>query len=210
MNKREMINGLAHRLSNEVMTKSERNNIFADLLEALNNDIFMIARNYVIDKSISNYNISLDDYISNLSYEGIQNALMGYDQAKGDFIARLKVVGKKWMSNQFRTDFAQKSSFCTKAKSLDEMMENEGFDVQDETDDFTFGIESPVARLIAEFVKSDKDGQVIAILASTDGQSARNVALTNLFGKYTATERKRVQRVRERLENYLISHEVQA
>lgn len=210
MTKKETINRLAHRLSNEVMTTAERNHIFTDLMEALQTDIFMIAKNFIVDKCISNYNISLDDYISNLSYEGITNALMGYDQNKGDFIARLKIVGKNWMSNQFRKDFSKKCmASSTKALSLDELMEEDGIQLTDETDDYTVGTTNLIGSLIGDFIKSDKDGQAIAILASIGSQKARNTALTNLFGQYTATERKRVQRARERLEKYLLSNGVQ-
>lgn len=202
-----MINGLAHRVANEVLTVTEKNDLYTELVLNLNSDVKQIVKSYLTQRGIVAYNIDSANYESAVMFEGITNALNGYDMNKGDFVARLKRFSGAWLSNQFRKDFSKTSvEFSTKAVSFDMLYESEEFDIEDSTVQVDNLETLTTEKAISNFIKTDKDGQVIAILSSIAGQKDRNSAFTAYFGKYEATERKRVQRVKERLENYLISN----
>ncbi|MCW6094604.1 hypothetical protein LAV60_15640 [Clostridium sporogenes] len=196
MNKNEMINQLAM----EVIT-GERT--FTELYNMVEPQFNQIVDSYLIRNNLTGFTFDKADYIS-ATGQALWECLTGYDSSKGDFMPRLTTFARKRMKEI--TDYNLASKRFDKSKqvvSYEQLFESEELDLEDENSEI-----NDTQKIINDFIKTDKYGQVVRILASTKDQKLRNKSFTEYFGQYTATERKKVQRVRERLLAHLTQNGV--
>lgn len=199
MNKDLVINQLANDLSTKEMTKRERELYFEKLYAEVSPMFDSIIRAYMVSKNLTGFSFDMSDYISILGQSLIES-IKGYSMYKGDFMGRLRCFANKRFKNVTQYNLAEKR-FDKKrqAYSYEELPESAEFAIEDE---ITNDSETP--QLIGEFIKQDKEGEVIKLLYMYPGAIARRQALENYFGgEYNSAARKRVQRVRERLAKYL-------
>lgn len=200
-----MVNNLAHRLSNEVLDNKEMNFLYTELVGLIHKDLVQIVDNFLRQKDLINkYTVDSAIYESIVFTKGLEKSIEGYTKTKGDFLSRVKKFSKAWLCNQVRLDIAEKTIHQLQTDNYDLLFESEKinpscelFDSEDE--------ESETVQTIEEFIANDKEGEVIRILIEVEGQKERNVAFTKFFGKYTATERKKVQRAKQRLQAHLLN-----
>lgn len=191
-----MINQLAHEATIEVTG-------FTALFTTIQPQFKRIIESYLIRNNLTGFNFPVADYESAVG-QALWESLKGYDIEKGDFMPRLVLFARKRMKDTTDYNLAAKRFDKSKqALSYEELFEAEEFDLEDVNAEM-----NDTAKLISDFISRDKDGMVIRILTSTSDSKLRKVAFITHFGKYEATERKRVQRVRQRLQEYLTSYGV--
>lgn len=186
-----MINQLAQEAKTEETS-------FTSLYNLVESQFKSIADKYLIRNNLTGFNFEVADYISAIG-QAMWEAIKDYDSTKGDFMPRAVAFANKRMKDT--TDYNLASKRYDKSKqviSFDLLFEAEEFDLEDKDAQI-----NETAKLVSEFVANDKDGMVIRILTSTSDTKLRKSAFIQYFGKYEATERKRVQRVRERLQAHL-------
>lgn len=195
MTKTEMINELA-------MKASKDSNAFNELFLAVEPQFEKIVNSYLIKNNLYGFNFDHADYIS-ATGQAMWECVEGYDSKKGDFMPRVAIFARNRMKEISDYNLAGKRFNKNKATlSFEELFESEEFDLE-ATDNST-----DTEKMIYEFIKTDKDSQIIEILMATSDTKLRNSAFTKLFGQYGATERKKVQRARERLQAHLTSNGV--
>ncbi|MFT8313307.1 MAG: hypothetical protein ABF633_03515 [Clostridium sp.] len=199
---KEMVNNLAHKLSNEVLSDTEKQFAYTDLVNELLPLVPKLTDYFIRNNDISDLKINEDDYNSRIVFEGVTHSIKGYNKAMGDFTARFKFFSIAWLKSQRNLDMAKKTLATLKADNYDLLFESEKINPTCELDDSVDEIPDTLT-VIEEFIATDKEGQVIAILIDVQGQKERNEAFARLFGKYTATERKKVQRAKQRLQAHL-------
>lgn len=196
MTKTEMINQLAYEATVDVTA-------FTALFTTIQPQFKSIIDSYLIRNNLTGFNFDKADYESAIG-QAMWESLKGYDIKKGDFMRRLVLFSRKRMSDITDYNLAAKRYDKTKQSvSFDQLFEAEEFDLED-----TNSGANDTAKLISDFIATDKDGLVVKILTSTSDSKLRREAFITYFGKYEATERKRVQRVRERLLAHLTSNGV--
>lgn len=190
MNKNIIINQLA------VKAQEGGSAEFEDLYKAIEPQFDQIIKGYFFHNNLCNFTFDLADYISVIG-QAIWEALDGFDIHKGDFMARVITFARRRMKGVTDYNLAEKRFDKSKQLySFEELYESDKLDVKAPE-------KSELEILLRQFVKEDKDGDVIEVLLTTTGSKARNKAFTKLFGQYGAKERKRVQRTRERLQDFL-------
>ena len=199
---KEMVNNLAHKLSNEVLNDTEKQFAYTDLVNELLPLVLKLTDYFIRNNDISDLKINEDDYNSRIVFEGVTHSIKGYNKAMGDFTARFKFFSIAWLKSQRNLDMAKKTLATLKADNYDLLFESEKINPTCELDDSVDEIPDTLTA-IEEFIATDREGQVIAILIDVQGQKERNEAFARLFGKYTATERKKVQRAKQRLQAHL-------
>lgn len=195
MTNTQMINSLA-------MSASNNEDAFAELYMAIDSQFSRIVSGYLNKNNLTGFNFDIDDYLS-ATAQAMWESVEGYDSEKGSFLARVTTFANYRM--KAITDFNLARKRFDKSKqsySFDELFESEAFDLEADENS------TEAEKLVSEFVKNDKDGIVIEIMSAVTDSKVRNNAFTKHFGQYGATERKRVQRVRERLQAYLTSNGV--
>ncbi|GAB6153687.1 hypothetical protein JCM17380_24370 [Desulfosporosinus burensis] len=212
MTNTEMINGLA-------MNASKDGGAFNELFLAVEPQFQKIVDSYLIKNNLTGFNFDQADYIS-ATGQAMWECVAGYDSAKGNFMPRVAIFAFKRMKEV--TDYNLAGKRFNKAQSavsydqlfgMEEFAINFKFDNEDYLSASNPDIEvtdesNETEQLINEFIKHDKDGEVIEILLSTNDTKLRNSRFVKLFGQYGATERKKVQRARERLQTHLTSNGV--
>ncbi|URZ16914.1 hypothetical protein [Clostridium felsineum] len=199
------VNELASSLANGGLTDKDYAETYRQLVEEMHQVAVNRVQYAFNTKGLYGYNVDFNDYLSIALYEGINDALEGYDSTKGDFVARYKYLVGGRISNQFRKDFAQKNSGNCKASSVNLLIETTNFDVVDEGAEIDQGLhQNTLDSHIKEFVQTDKYGQVVEILLNCEGQAEKNSEFSEYFGKFEARERKIVQRTRERFAEFLL------
>ena len=191
MTKTTVINQLAQESKTE-------GTAFTTLYTTVEPQFKSIVGKYLMRNNLTGFNFETADYISAVG-QAMWEAIKDYDMTKGDFMPRAVSFANKRMKDT--TDFNLASKRFDKSKqviSFDLLFEAEEFDLEDKDAQI-----DETAKLVSEFVSTDKDGMVIKILTSTSDSKLRKVAFIQHFGKYEATERKRVQRTRERLQAHL-------
>jgi len=190
MNKNIIINQLA------VKAQEGGEMEFNELYKAIEPNFNKILKNYFFQNNLNNFTFDNADYLSAIG-QAIWEALEGFDINRGDFMARVITFAKKQMKCVTDFNLAQKRFDKTKLPySFEELYEKSEYDlIEPENTD--------VEMLVNQFIQQDKEGKVIDILWSVKGSKARNKALSDFYGKYESTERKKVQRVRDRLKNFL-------
>lgn len=198
-----LINQLANDLSTKEMTKREWELHFEKLYTEVYSTFDSIIRAYIVSKNLTGFSFDVNDYISILG-QSLMESIKGYSMYKGDFMARLRCFANKRFKNITQYNLAEKR-FDKKKQvySYEELPESAEFAMEDEITN------SDTPHLIGEFIKQDKDGEVIKLLYMYTGAAERRQALENYFGgEYNSAARKRVQRVRERLAKHLSSNGV--
>lgn len=198
MDKNIVINQLANDLSSKEMTKQEREQTFEKLYVELSPMFGHIINGYMMKANLTGFNFDMNDYISILG-QSVVESVQGYSILKGDYIARLRAFSYKRFKNVTQYNLAEKR-FDKKKQvySFDELPENAEFAVEDLT------VDKETPQLISQFIKGDKEGEVIRLLCMNIGSSKRKQALESYFGgEYNSAARKKVQRVRERLAKHL-------
>jgi hypothetical protein len=196
MNKNTVINQLA-------VSAIADKTAFTDLYQAVEPQFKGMFNSYLIKNNLTGFNFDSADYISAIG-QSLWESIVGYDSTKGDLMPRLVLYARRRMKDI--TDFNLAGKRFDKSKqvvSYELLFESEEFDLEDKEAGF-----GDTASLVSNFIKADKDGNIISVLTSTGDNKLRNEAFTNLFGKYEATERKRVQRVKQRLQAHLTSNGV--
>lgn len=189
--KNEMINQLAQESKTE---ESAFTTLYTSIEPQFNNMVYGYFRKH----NLGNFNFEVADYISAIGLAMFE-AIKDYDSTKGDFMPRLAIFAQNKMKDVNNYNLASKRFDKTKQViSFDQLFEAEEFDIEDESAQVT-----DTAKLVSAFVNSDKDGEIIKILTSTSDNKVRKELFIAQFGKYEATERKKVQRVRARLQDYL-------
>lgn len=191
MNKNIIINQLAVKAQNGGTTE------FEDLYRALEPQFNNIIEHYFFKSSLKGFTFDKADYISAIG-QAIWDSLKGFDVNKGDFLGRVIIFSRHRMKSVTDYNLAGKRFDKTKQTySIEELYESDEFDIASPEEN---GLES----LLKQFIKKDKDGEIIKILWVVSDSKTRHEALAKLFGgQYAAKERKRVQRVRERLQKFL-------
>lgn len=196
MKKNELINQMA-------IESTTGGSAFIDLYNMIEPQFKSIVDGYLTKNNLLGFNFDKADYLSAIG-QALWECIGGYDSSKGDFMPRLVLFARKRMKEI--TDYNLASKRFDKSKqavSYESLYESEEFDLKYDSTEI-----NDTQKLIADFIKMDKEGKVIEILLATSDSKLRNNAFTKLFGKYTATERKKVQRVRERLTAHLTSNGV--
>lgn len=171
---------------------------FTELYNMVSKEFKNIVGRYLVRNNLLGFDFARADYESSVG-QAFWEAIKDYDITKGAFMPRATVFANKRMKEV--TDYNLASKRFSKSKqvvSFDLLFEAEEFDLEDKDSQI-----NDTAKLVSEFVNSDKDGMIIKILTSTADNKVRKEAFINYFGKYEATERKRVQRVRARLQEHL-------
>ncbi|MPM50117.1 hypothetical protein SDC9_96852 [bioreactor metagenome] len=196
MKKSEMFNKLAMAVLNGEES-------FSELYKKAEPEFTIIIENYLMRNNLFGFTFDISDYMS-ATGQALWESLEGYDSNKGDFMPRFVLFARMRMKEV--TDYNLASKRFDKSKqsvSYEQLFEAEEFDLEDVNAEF-----SDTKNLLKEFIQKDKDGKVIEILLSTTNRKLRHSAFTKLFGKYEATERKKVQRAKERLQVHLTSNGV--
>lgn len=196
INKNEMINGLAVESINGGYA-------FTKLYEVVETQFKNILSSYYIKNNLTGFSFDDSDYISAIG-QYLWEAVNSYDSSKGDFMPRLVSFARNRMSMVTTKNLREKRFDKSKQTySFEELYESAEFEIEDTTDVF-----NDTEKLVRDFIKKDKDGKIITVLMTITDVKTRNTAFTKLFGQYGATERKKVQRVRERLQAHLTSNGV--
>lgn len=185
------------------MESTTGGNAFTELYNIIEPQFKSIVDSYLTKNNLIGFNFDRADYVSALG-QALWECIGGYDSSKGDFMPRLVLFARKRMKEITDYNLASKRFDKNKqAVSYESLFESEEFDLKDDSAEI-----SDTQKLINDFIKTDKEGTVIEILLQVTDTKLRNSAFTKYFGKYTATERKKVQRVRERLTAHLTSNGV--
>lgn len=195
------INELANKLAVENLRESEKQFLFSELYQAIEPKFDSMVRAYMVKNNLIDFNFDKTDYISAIG-QAMMDAVKQYDMTKGDFMPRLTVFARKRMSNVTEYNLAEKRFDKSKQTySYEELHESAEFDIED----FRYSEDAmEVFKAINDFIKTDKEGELIKILYLVTSQSARRQAFEWYFGgAYGSAERKRVQRVRQRLQQHL-------
>lgn len=204
MNKDLVINQLANELSTKGMSKKEWELNFEKLYAEVYPMFDSIIRTYMLSRNLTGFTFDMTDYISILG-QSLVESVKGYSIHKGDFMGRLRTFANRRFKNVTQYNLAEKR-FDKKRQvySFEELPESAEFTMED-----FITIDSDTPKLIGDFIKQDKEGEVIKLLYMYSGAVARRQALENYFGgEYNSAARKRVQRVRERLAKHLSSNGV--
>ncbi|OAA90889.1 hypothetical protein [Clostridium ljungdahlii] len=199
------IDEMVLKLKGEEMSKIEREWLFTDLYVAVQPEFSKIIRRYFTKKNLLGFTFDVTDYESRFA-QIIQDAITDFDKNKGTFMALLCAYADIQFKDITRYNLAQKRfDMKQRACSFDELFEGNGVDIEDLGQANLLECDTALS-IIKEFIKTDKEGQIISILASCGNKNDRKEMLKDYFnGKYGATERKKVQRVRERLAKNLLS-----
>lgn len=191
-----------YKLVNELaMRVQEDKTVFNELYLLVEPEFKLIVEDYMVRMNLVGFNFDRADYVSIVG-QAFWESLDGYDSEKGNFMNRLVLFARKRMKEV--TDYNLRKRRFDKSRqtvSYEELFESEEFDI--ETGDVEI---NETQKIINNFIKSDKEGKVVEILLATSDNKLRNKAFTQLFGQYGATERKKVQRVKERLEAQLLKN----
>lgn len=207
MDKDTVINELAYRLADTTLSGRKRDELLTDLYNILFPDFENIINSYMVRNNLTGFTFDLSDYHSALG-QSIMEALKNYDIQKGDYVARLKSYAYKRFRNVTQGNLADKRFDKSRATySVEEMFDNPDINLRDIN---TLSYEyTETFRLVSEFISKDKEGKIIEIIYAYPHGEARKFALEKHFGKpYEAYERKKVQRVRERLAKHLAENGV--
>lgn len=189
---------------NELAFKAQKDELaFNELFTLLQPSFKKVIDSYFAQNNLTGFTFDRADYES-ITGQALWEAVKSYDITRGDIFSRFVIFAKRRMKEV--TDYNLAGKRFDKSKqslSFDELFESEEFDLEAPEDEH-----DSTYSLIEKFIGSDKDGKVIEILVSTEDNKLRNTLFTKLFGQYGATERKKVQRVRERLAEYLSSNGV--
>lgn len=187
---------------NQLAVKAVKDSVaFTELYNTIEDQFKGIVENYLFRNNLAGFNFDTADYLSAVG-QAMWECLEGYDIEKGDFMPRLVMFARKRMKEITDYNLASKRFDKTKqAISFEQLFESEEFQIEATNDCF-----NDTYKIILDFIKADKEGTVIEILLSTSDSKLRNAAFRKLFGKYTATERKKVQRTRERLVAHLTQY----
>jgi hypothetical protein len=203
---------LNHKLLDELAMDSRQNEASFDrLYNELKSYFNLWVDNEQINMKVRHKGFDRAEYLSACSL-AVWDATKGYDIEKGNFYARAEFFAKRKMKNVTVYNLRQKrfNADCNTV-SLDDLTED---DEVNNADYSRTVIENGMVALgateslIRKFMEDDKDHEIIDILLTKSGQAEKNEAFTVLFGQYGATERKRVQRARERLKKFLTSNGV--
>lgn len=171
---------------------------FNELYTLISPEFAVTVNDYLRMNNLSDFNFDKTDYIS-MAGQALWESLINYDSSKGDFMGRFNLFAKRRFKEVTDHNLAVKRFNKSKQViSYEELQETSNIDIEDEN-----ARPDTANRAVKEFIKIDKDGKVIEILISTSDTKLRSAAFTKLFGQYGATERKKVQRTRERLRKSL-------
>lgn len=195
---------LDNEIINNLATQALKDkNSFRELFLAVEPQFNGIVDNYFLKNNLTNFNFERADYLSALNY-AVWESLEDYDSSRGNFMPRLITFAINRMRDITDYNLASRR-YCKDKKliSYEQIFGSKEYDLQNYDDDF-----KETEQLIYDFIKKDAEGEVINILISTNSSKLRRVALIELYGQYTDKERKRVQRVRERLKQHLLDNGV--
>jgi len=189
---------------NKLASLAQKGNDYAlsDLYEKTSSTFAQILNDYKAKNNLLDFSFDDSDYYSAIG-QALWEAVKEYDIHKGNFMSRLTIFARNRMKEITDINLAQKRTDLSQGTySTEVLFEKDEFDIVD-TDS-----NSDLEGLIADFIKTDKHGQVISILMSSNTQDLRREQFIEYFGKFGATERKWVQRTKERLKKYLAENEL--
>lgn len=188
------INLLANELSATVSDRHtpEWKYKFEDLYSRVTPMFNKYYNQYINNNNLKKRNFDIDDYRSRYNMS-IYEAVFGYDMNKGDFLSRVWYFAHRQFKATTSYNFATKR-FNANLEYLDELhIDLTNCNISDK-------IGKTMFEVVEEFIEADTHGEIIKILLTTEVRAERSQLLSEYFGgSYGVSERKKVQRTRERL-----------
>lgn len=205
------VNRLAKEYKAEGISERQKNYIVTDILEITEELVRNLCRKFLLERTITE--ITTDElYAVAIGYPLIE-VLEWFDYERGN---NLVPMWKKFIINRFNNELGflstkKASFFRTNLSSFDkEFCEGETLHGVLGAEDFSEEVcsEIALAGLLDTFEKLDKHGKIIRCLL-IGNQELRTKAILEVFGceSYGSTERKAVQRVKERFGKFLIHNQ---
>ena len=194
---------LAHTLSMCEVTKSEYEYLLGILFDRVMKNYKKVVNSFFMDRKYDKSTFDVFELQSAYS-KALMRSIKGYDKEKGGFQARLNTFAYQEFVILARYIFAKKR-YSGDSYICFEESENADLCVTDMEESF---FTTSIVGLINDFIAADKEGRVIEILMENKKREYRRQAFTEFYGSYGEKERKRVQRVKERLRNFLLDNGV--
>lgn len=170
---------------------------FTELYQLVSGNFPRIVNQFLLENNLKGYNFDKQE-LESLCGEALWDCLKTYDSSKGSLMNTLNRYAKFKMFKHTRQLLGKKRFNIEHAELTAEVALDKQLPVVED-----FSLPEDVFDIVEQFVAEDVDGQVIYILYTAIDSKDRRTRLKEYFGKYSHAERKRVQRVRERLSEYL-------
>ena len=172
---------------------------FEDLFLELQPNFKKFISSFRSKKNLLGYDFDLQEFESILGIS-LLDTVAKFDETMGNFTTLFQIFSEKKMLSNVSKNLRLKRFDSEKPTiSLDQLVESNSTDcLGGEADE-----DKTAEKLIHEFITTSSYGKIISVLMSSNNSKVKNQLFTEMFGKYEATERKKVQIARQKLKAYL-------
>lgn len=202
---------LAKEYRQEGLPESQKNFILSELLEVSRELVTNMCKKFLRERNTSE--LTVEDLYEIATTEPLMEVLEWHDfDQKGEIMVNWIAFMEKRFCNALKKERTEKARWAkTHVYSSNVNFNEDGTTIEDLVGDRDFSEEFctnlTLNRLLTDFEKRDKYGKLIKCLL-IGNQSARTEAFLEVLGaeKYGDSERKAVQRTKERFAKFLIKN----